>query len=47
MKKNILGPKLKRILAAFGCVILAFLVWLVIRYGQIEELPIVVFGFGL
>lgn len=46
MKKKFLGIKIKKILAAIGCLILAFLFWLVVRYGQMGDLPIVMFGFG-
>lgn len=46
MKKSFLGIKVKRILAAIGCLILAFLLWIAVRYGEIGDLPIVMFNFG-
>ena len=38
MKKNTKDHKAKRILAAIGCLILALLFWLVVKYGEIGDL---------
>lgn len=43
MKKKIFGIKIKRILAAIGCILLAFVLWLVVRYGQVSDIT----GVGL
>ena len=40
MKKNALGFRVGRIFAAIGCLLLAIMVWLVVRYGQISDIPV-------
>ncbi|MBQ8303111.1 MAG: hypothetical protein IJX97_06200 [Clostridia bacterium] len=44
MKKKIFGVTFKKILAGIGCLILALLFWLVVRYGEAGGLPIILFG---
>ena len=45
MKKKVFGIRVKKILAAIGCLVLAFLFWLIIRYGQIVDFSTVTFNF--
>lgn len=40
MKRNSFGHRATKILAVIGCLLLAVLVWLVVRYSQIGGLPI-------
>ena len=44
MKKKFLSVTFRKILAGIGCLILALLFWLVVRYGEVGGLPIVLFG---
>jgi hypothetical protein len=46
MKNKSFGFKFIKILAALGCLILAVMVWLVVRYGQAGQLPITMTPFG-
>ena len=46
MKNNSLGFNFTKILAALGCLILAIMVWLVVRYGQVGQLPITMTPIG-
>jgi hypothetical protein len=46
MKKNTFGFRVGRFFAAIGCLILAVMVWLVVRYGQIGDLPVTMLPLG-
>ena len=44
MKNNAFGFRVGRVLAAIGCLLLAIMVWLVVRYGQLGDIPIIPLG---
>ena len=44
MKNNAFGFRVGRVLAAIGCLLLATVVWLVVRYGQLGGIPIIPLG---
>ena len=44
MKNNAFGFRVGRVLAAIGCLLLAIMVWLVVRYGQIGDIPVIPLG---
>ncbi len=46
MKKKGLGPKAGKILLAFGCLLLAFVFWFVIKYSETTGMPVSFFGLG-
>ena len=46
MKKKLFGITIKRIFAAFGCLILALLIWLIVKYGQANDITDILFNFS-
>lgn len=44
MKKKGLSPAAGKILLAIGCLLLAFVFWFVIKYGEVAALPATAFG---
>lgn len=46
MKKKVVGQKAKRIFAAIGCLILAVLFWIAVKYGQLGDIPIAMLHLG-
>lgn len=46
MKKKVFGIKIKRIFAAFGCLILALLFWLIVKYGQTNSITDILLNFS-
>ena len=44
MKNNAFGFRVGRVLAAIGSLLLAIMVWLVVRYGQLGDIPVIPLG---
>ena len=44
MKNNAFGFRVGKVFAAIGCLLLAVMVWLAVRYGQLGDISVIPLG---